>query len=188
MSRDRYLIRPARPCDLPALADVERSAAVTYFAALGSSRGIADTTPPAMLEKCHAAGLLWVAADPQDAPVGFLAAQAIDGALFVKEMSVAREHQRAGLGRQLMRAAEDHAQETGYAAVTLTTDRLIPFNGPFYATLGFAEVPVAEASPGLRRIIAEEIAGGFDPERRIVMIKPLAAMQGSAVPLYRERV
>ncbi len=188
MSRDGYLIRPARPDDLVALAEVERSAAVVYFAALGDAHGIADAMPPEVLESCHAAGLLWVAADRHDAPVGFLAAQVVDGTLFVKEMSVAREHQRAGLGRRLMRVAEKHAQGVGFAAVTLTTDRLIPFNGPFYARLGFAEVPLAKASPGLRRIVAEEIAGGFDPARRIVMMKPRAALHAPAAPLYREQV
>jgi GNAT superfamily N-acetyltransferase len=188
MSRDRYLIRPSRPRDLCALADVERSAAVTYFAALGGHQGAADVMPAEILEVCHAAGLLWVAADPEDTPVGFLAAQAIDGSLFVREMSVAQQHQRSGLGRRLMRAAEEHAQGAGFAAVTLTTDRFIPFNGPFYAALGFVEVPVAEVSPGLGRIIAEEIAVGFDPERRIVMMKSLAALQCAAVPLYREQV
>jgi ribosomal protein S18 acetylase RimI-like enzyme len=101
MSQDGYLIRPSRPCDLCALADVERSAAVTYFAALGGLHGIDDAMPAEILKECHAAGLLWVAADPQYAPVGFLAAQSIDGTLFVKEMSVAHEHQRAGLGRRL---------------------------------------------------------------------------------------
>ncbi|RDI59482.1 GNAT family N-acetyltransferase [Microvirga subterranea] len=188
MSRGGYAIRAARPDDLAALAGVERSAAVTYFAALGEPHGIPDAMPPEALESCHAAGLLWVAADRHDAPAGFLAAQVVDGMLFVKEMSVARAHQRAGLGRRLMRTAEEHAQEAGFAAVALTTDRLIPFNGPFYARLGFAEVALAEASPGLRRIVAEEIAAGFDPARRIVMTKPLAALQAPSTPLYREEV
>jgi len=188
MIRDGYRLRRARQDDLAALAEVERSAAISYFAALGGPHEIADVMPSEVLEACHAAGLLWVATDRHDAPVGFLAAQAIDGTLFVKEMSVAREHQRAGLGRQLMRAAEDHARQTAFAALTLTTDCLIPFNGPFYERLGFVEVPVGQAPPGLRRIVAEEIAGGFDPARRIVMIKPLAALQASGAPLYREQV
>jgi GNAT superfamily N-acetyltransferase len=188
MSRDGYRIRLARAEDLAALADVERSAAVTYFAALGGSHRMADAMPPDILEACHAAGLLWVAADRHDAPVGFLAAQAVDGTLFVKEMSVAREHQRAGLGRRLMQAAEDHARQVAFPALTLTTDRHIPFNGPFYGRLGFVEIPLGQAPPGLRRIVVEEIAGGFDPARRIVMIKPLAALHAPGSPLYREQV
>jgi GNAT superfamily N-acetyltransferase len=188
MRRDDYAIRAARPDDLVALAEVERSAAIVYFAALGDPHGIADSMPPEVLESCHAAGLLWVAADRHDAPVGFLAAQVVDGTLFVKEMSVAREHQDAGLGRRLMRAAEDHARSGSFPALTLTTDRFIPFNGPFYGRLGFVEVPLVEASSGLRRIIGEEIAGGFDPARRIAMMKPLAALQAPAAPLYREHV
>lgn len=185
---DGYTIRPARSGDLAFLADVERSAAVTYFAALGGSHGIADALPPEILEACHAAGLLWVAADRSDEPVGFLVAQAVDDSLFVKEVSVAREHQRAGLGRRLMQAAEEHARTAVFAAMTLTTDRFLPFNGPFYERLGFAEVPGGQVSPGLRRIAEAEIAGGFDPARRIVMMKPLAALHAPGAPLYREEV
>jgi GNAT superfamily N-acetyltransferase len=188
MSRGEYGIRPAGTGDLAALPEVERSAAITYFAALGDRSRIADTVPPEMLAACQAAGLLWVATDPHDAPVGFLAAQAVDGTLFVKEMSVALEHQRAGLGRRLMRATEDHAQNASYTAVTLTTDRFIPFNGPFYQRLGFVMVPDGQISPGLRRILTDEIVEGFDPARRVVIVKPLAALQAPAVPLYREQV
>ena len=40
---------------------------------------------------------------------------------------------------------------------------------PFYARLGFAEVPVEERRPELEAIVRAEAARGFDPERRLVM-------------------
>ncbi|HZH51675.1 MAG TPA: hypothetical protein VEZ16_07310 [Microvirga sp.] len=49
-------------------------------------------------------------------------------------------------------------------------------------------VPVEGASPGLQRIFSDKIVGGFDPARRILMTKPLAALQPSAAPLYPERI
>jgi GNAT superfamily N-acetyltransferase len=188
MRRDGYAIRLGREADLASLAGVERSASVTYFEALGSPSDLPEVLPPDVIEASHAAGLLWVAADRQDAPVGFLAAQAIDGSLFVKEISVAREHQRVGLGRQLLQVAEDHAREASYGALALITDRFIPFNGPFYEKLGFREVSVERASPGFTTLFAQEIAGGFDPRRRILMMKPLAALQVSTTPLYAKRI
>ena len=184
----RYAIRRGRAQDLVRLAEAERSAAVTYFAALGSPAEIPEAMAADALEACLAAGLLWVATDRRDVPVGFLAAEVVDGHLFVKEMSVEREHQRAGLGRRLMQAAEDHARQAACGALALTTDRLIPFNGPFYERLGFRAVAADHATPGLRRRLADEIAGGFDPQRRILMTKPVAALQPSATPLYRERI
>ncbi|MFC4171204.1 GNAT family N-acetyltransferase [Microvirga sp. GCM10011540] len=186
MIPEAYTIRLGRIDDLDRLAEVERSAAITYFAALGTVPDPSEVVPPRILTACCDAGLLWVAADRHDVPVGFLAAQTVDLCLFVKEMSVAREHQGAGLGRRLMQAAMDHAREASFPAAALTTDRLIPFNGPFYERLGFVAVPVGQASPGLRNLLESEIAAGFDPARRILMIRRLAALQDRAAPLYPE--
>ena len=57
--------------------------------------------------------------------------------------------------------------------VTLTTFRGVPWNMPFYARLGFEELPRAEWPPPLRAIVADEAARGLDPERRVVMIRTL---------------
>jgi GNAT superfamily N-acetyltransferase len=178
-----YVVRPGRARDLAALAEVERSAAVTYFSALGQMPARVDVMNPVVLAASQAAGLLWVAAGRQDGPVGFLAAEVVDGLLFVKEVSVARAHQRAGLGRRLVQAAEDHARTACHPAMALTTDRFIPFNGPLYARLGFVEVPAERATPGLRQRLSDEVAAGFDPARRIVMMKPLAALQVRAASI-----
>ncbi len=160
---------------------------MTYFEALGGPRQTADVLPAAVVEASHAAGLLWVAADRRDVPVGFLAAEAINDFLFVKEVSVAREHQRAGLGRRLIQAAEDHARAAPYGAIALTTDRFIPFNGPFYERIGFREVRAEQAPLSLRTLLAQEIASGFEGKRRILMLKPVAALQDSTMPLYASR-
>jgi len=173
MTDPAYAIRPSRTDDLDLLADVERSAATVYVEALGAPPGIPETMPPEDLRACHAAGLLWVAADSRDAPVGFLAAQALADMLFVKEMSVHRDHQRQGLGRRLLQAAAEHGAAHAFAALALTTDRFIPFNAPFYARLGFAELPPEAAPTSLGEILRQEAALGFDPARRVLMIRPL---------------
>jgi GNAT superfamily N-acetyltransferase len=129
--------------------------------------------PAESLRACHDAGLVWIAADRQDDPVGFLAAEDLDGLLFVKEISVHQSHQRMGLGRLLMQAAMDHARNEAYAAMALTTDRFIPFNAPFYERLGFAELPADCAPEGLKTLFSQEIARSFDPRRRILMTRPV---------------
>jgi GNAT superfamily N-acetyltransferase len=164
-------IRRSRLGDVACLADIERSAAVVYFEALGEPTDISEVTPSETLQACHDAGLLWIAADPHDDPVGFLAAETIASSLFVREISVHRDHQRRGIGRLLMQAAMDHAAGGACTGVTLTTDRFIPFNAPFYASLGFVELPVHQAPESLKALFAHEIASGFDPRRRILMVR-----------------
>jgi hypothetical protein len=62
---------------------------------------------------------------------------------------------------------EDRAKKLQGA--TLTTDRLAPFNAPFYATFGFKLLEEEAGSPRLRRILEAEIEKGFDPCRRVAM-------------------
>jgi GNAT superfamily N-acetyltransferase len=132
------MIRLATLADLPAVAEVERSAS-TLFA--GTHMGWAadgPTLPRRMLRAGVARGLLLVA--DEDGPVGFIVASPAYGTLFIEELSVAATHQRRGLGRALLAAMQTRARELGVPALTLTTDRTLPWNRPFYASAGFVEV------------------------------------------------
>jgi hypothetical protein len=53
--------------------------------------------------------------------------------------------------------------------VTLTTFRAVPWNMPFYARLGFEEIPSGELTPALRSVINDEVRRGLDPRRRLAM-------------------
>jgi hypothetical protein len=61
------------------------------------------------------------------------------------------------------------AEERGYLAVTLTTFRDVPWNMPFYARLGFEEIPAATLTPALRSVLEDEARRGLDPARRVAM-------------------
>jgi GNAT superfamily N-acetyltransferase len=140
-------IRLARSDDLPKLVSVERSAASLFHSA-----GLGWIADSATLERASLAamcdnGTLWVAVDPADEPVGFLAAHEMDRQFYIAEISVARSHQRQGLGRALMVAAIASARADGYRRVTLTTYRDLPWNGPFYSRIGFAEIDASELGP-----------------------------------------
>ena len=65
------------------------------------------------------------------------------------------------------------ARDRGYAEITLTTYRDIPWNGPFYASLGFKVLSAAELTPGLQERVKAEAGRGLNPERRVVMRKAL---------------
>ncbi len=162
-------IRSAHADDLPHLAEVETSAA-SVFRNVGLE-WVADgaTMDPAMLAAACRGGMLWIAADEADRPVGFLAAHELDGRLHIAEVSVARSHQRRGIGAGLVAAAVDFARRAGFGAVTLTTYRDLSWNGPFYSRLGFVEIDPADAGPGHGGKLREEAAAGHDPSRRCIM-------------------
>lgn len=154
-------IRPARADDLPCLAPIDASGGET-FARYGQP--LADggePEPPEHWAPALEAGLLWVAEDARDGPIGFLAAELADEALHVEQVDVVMERQRQGVGRRLMQAAIDAARARGLSAVTLTTFRSIPWNGPFYASMGFVELGPPDLPPHLGAHLANEVARGF---------------------------
>ncbi|MGE8691532.1 MAG: GNAT family N-acetyltransferase [Achromobacter sp.] len=164
------MIRLARSTDLAFLPDIERSAAERFQGTAMAWAAAGDPLPPADLAQAAAAGLLWVASGDDGLPAGFALAQPMDGDLFLAEMSVALPMQGRGLGRDLLRAVVEHARAARvYRGVALTTDRELPWNGPFYRRQGFAEVPDAQLAPALRARLRAEADAGFDPARRCAM-------------------
>lgn len=162
-------IRLARGEDLRKLTTVERSAASLFRSVeLG---WIADgaTLDGASLTAMCENGTLWVAVDRADEPVGFVAACLVDRQFHISELSVALAHQRKGLGRALMVAAIAAARADGYRRVTLTTYRDLPWNGPFYSELGFAEIEASALGPEHVLKLQAETEAGHDPSRRCAM-------------------
>lgn len=162
-------IRQARLEQLPRLTEIELDAFATLAEALGISDA-AHALPQAILRKALEAGLLIVAADGDDRPVGFLAAEEIHDTLYVIEFDVSRHWQRKGVGRRLMSHAAEMARTRHLSAMTLTTDRHVPFNAPFYQSIGFQTVGGQDMPPFLRAKIDDEVSNGMDPERRVAML------------------
>lgn len=103
--------------------------------------------------------------------IGFLASQPFSRELHIWELDVAPDHQRCGIGAALLRASMIDARNSGFAALTLTTFRDVPWNAPFYAKLGFAEVLDIEAHTRLTEVLASEARNGLPAERRCAMIR-----------------
>ncbi|MFC7551530.1 GNAT family N-acetyltransferase [Pseudoroseomonas wenyumeiae] len=163
------MIRNALPEDLPHLAAVERSAAALFRGTRMDWVADGPTLAPAMLEEAAARGHLWVAWHAEGGAVGFLLAGALDGDLFIEELSVAQDHQRRGFGRALLGQAVRRAREEGLAGVSLTTDHDLPWNAPFYASAGFQVLDESALTPVLRERLAQEAAHGHDPAHRCAM-------------------
>lgn len=171
-----YAIREATSADLPLLAQVERSAAALFAQAGSELAWLAqgESLLRSTLQMLQQHGGVWVAADEQDAPAGFLAAQPLDGQLFIVELSVALPQQRQGLGARLLDAAAAHARALGCAWLTLSTYRHLPWNAPYYARHGFSEIEAAALGAGHALKLAREAQDGHDPALRCLMRKPLA--------------
>jgi GNAT superfamily N-acetyltransferase len=164
-------IRQARLDDLGKLAAVERSAAAVFRDAGLAWIADGDTLAAESLLAMHENGMLWIAVDQDGKSVGFLGALVLDQQFHIAELSVARRHQRQGLGAALITTANNGARDRQFRLVTLTTYRDLPWNGPFYAKLGFSEIDAAAVGPQHVQKLLDEAAAGHDPSRRCVMAK-----------------
>jgi GNAT superfamily N-acetyltransferase len=105
-----------------------------------------------------------------DTPVGFALVEMLaDDLPHLDEVDVKPSHGRRGLGTALVRAACEWATAAGFSMLTLTTFRAVPWNLPFYARLGFVEIPRDLLRPELVAVVSDEAARGLAPETRAVM-------------------
>lgn len=163
-------IRNARAGELEALRAIEMDAATALIDAGVPFPGEPHPLSLEQLAAYSADGLLIVAADAEDTPVGFVAAEQVGDMLYIAEIDVIRRLHGRGTGRLLMQAAIDAARDRGLSAVALTTDRFVVFNYPFYRSLGFEEPELEHMPVGLRAILDAEVANGMGVERRTGMV------------------
>lgn len=154
-------IRDARGGEVALLPEVERASGV-WFREVGMDH-VADD-PPLPVPVLHGyrdAGGLWVAVEAVG-PVAFAAAEDLDGAVHVAQLSVHPGWARRRIGAALLEHAAGCAAGRGAGALTLTTFRDVAWNAPYYARLGFRALGAAELTPGLvARLEAEaEVVAG----------------------------
>ena len=163
-------VRQALTWDGVLLPSIEDSAG-ELFRGLPDLHWIADdvSAPAAFHAALIAEGTVWVGESAEAGVVGFLTAQAFGSELHVWTLAVHRSFQRRGLGRRLIAAATEHARKTGLVALTLTTFRDVPWNGPFYRGLGFETADGAR----LEALLAQEAARGL-PDRCALRLEVFA--------------
>ncbi|WP_284126577.1 GNAT family N-acetyltransferase [Parerythrobacter aestuarii] len=166
-----WTLRLARPEDADHWPAIERAAAEMFR----SDPDLVGMDFDETWETDELRGLIrkghCLAAQLGERPIGFLASQPFSRELHVWEMSVHPDGQRKGIGAGLVRACLIDAANSGFKAVTLTTFRDVPWNGPFYARLGFEEVTALDAHARLASELALEADNGLPAERRCAMIK-----------------
>jgi predicted N-acetyltransferase YhbS len=169
-AENSWTIRAAKPDELDALTAIERDAAISLIEAGVPLPDAGSATPLDVLAQARAEGLLFVAVDADDRPVGFLICGEQDGALYIGELDVVRTWQRRGIGRALVEKALEEVRSRRLWGAMLTTDRFAAFNAPFYASFGFSEPAPADMPVSLAATLAEEAAAGHDPARRTGML------------------
>jgi len=170
---DGYRIRLATASELDACVAIERRAAVR-FERVGLAEVMATVvTPAGVLEKGLSERGLFVAVDASDAPVGFALVTTLDGEAHLLELDVLPEHGRKGLGRTLVIAALAWGHERGLPRLSLSTLDFVPWNAPFYASLGFRVLADDELSEGLKKSRVEDRARGLPADGRVIMGRDL---------------
>jgi GNAT superfamily N-acetyltransferase len=153
-----HRVRAARDADLRHIAPIEDAGGAQFRRLFG------DAIEPILLspatdgrQRAREPGFLLVAADDEESPpVGFVHVLLIEGHAHLEQLSVLPDRQRQGLGATLTRAAMDEARARGFDRLSLCTYRDVPWNGPFYRSVGFGEVAEADLAPYERRLREKE--------------------------------
>ncbi len=164
-----YTVERATAAQIAALPAIERAAAKRFRGWNVPDAIMREATPSSVLQAARAAGLLWVALDRGGDPVGFVYVNAAPRRVHLQELDVHPDHGRRGIGTTLFRAVERWAIASGRREITLTTFRDVPWNAPFYDTLGFELVAPTDLDAELKERLDAEAERGLDPARRVAM-------------------
>ncbi len=170
-----YSVRLASPEEVDRIREIEDEAG-----ALFSGLGLIDETldgsfPVEYLQRLVGMGQVWVACVDETLPVGMAIASVQEGAVYVEEMDVLPAHGRRGLGGRLLGSVCEWARSQGYAAVTLSTFRDVPWNGPFYRKHGFVDLPQVAWTTGMVAIREKEARHGLQVAARVFMRRELSS-------------
>jgi GNAT superfamily N-acetyltransferase len=158
-------IRPARPDDLDQIEAVENAADALLIELFHPDRW---EPAPSGAARAAMPGFLLVAQIHTGGPIGFVHVIEPDGVAHLEQLAVLPEYGRRGYGRMLVDAAIRTARDRGHDRLTLRTYADVPWNAPFYRTLGFHEEN--PSIPFHHDLIRTEMSLGLDRYgRRIQM-------------------
>jgi predicted N-acetyltransferase YhbS len=168
-----YRIRAARIEELPLLAHIEQSAASLFLNTPYAWLATAESLPLEFVQQQFQTELVWVAVDLRETVVGYAIAHEVDRTLYLQQIDVLPAHGRRGVGSALVNVICERARQQDYSIVSLSTFRDIPWNAPFYSTLGFCPVDESEFTDGFQQIRLKELAAGLQMASRVIMYRKL---------------
>lgn len=140
-------IRPARTEDVPELRELAAAAYAHYIPRLG---GIVPAPVTAAYAPAVASGNTWVA-ELEGTVVGLMVAYPRPDHTLLENVAVQPRRRGLGIGRQLIRVAEDKARDWGTTEIRLYTNVMMTENLALYGRLGYHETHRA-AENGFERV------------------------------------
>ena len=163
-------IRSAHVSDAELLPDIERSAGQSFLTIPDLAWLVNHDVMSVETHQKHIkAKTSWVADNPEEGLQGFLSAERFGNELHIWEVSVHADHQKQGIGRQLLEVVIDEAKQGGLKALTLTTFREVAWNEPFYAKLGFVTLTAGTIGRRLSAVLEDEMSHGLPGDQRCAM-------------------
>lgn len=163
-----YRIERGVETDAPRLQEIEVAAGGRF-----RDIGMADVaggepTPLEILRDRAGANQLYVARDGSGAIAGFLIWSPKDGLAYIEELSVHPHHAGNRFGARLIDELASDVRGR-VPALSLATFREVPWNAPYYASLGFVEMPQGEAGSAHQESWRRQAENGLDMSHRLFM-------------------
>ena len=171
--QEEYQIRFANRLDIPALIASDRAASEMFRSTglIPDMAAIPESIPASVLAQAIGQGMI-ICAARENVAVGFALCQLQEKSLYLHQLSVDPAHGRKGLGRALVEHVLELGREHKCNVVTLSTFRELAWNGPFYAKLGFREIPRKRLAPWMLEIETDQ-AATLDTSLRCFMARPV---------------
>lgn len=170
------VIRHARVDEILRIREIEDEAGKMFLGSGLIDEALDGSFPLDELERLVTLGQVWVAC-LADAPVGMVIASVRDGVVHVEEIDVLPQYGRRGTGGRLLETVCDWARDAGHKAVTLSTFRDVPWNGPFYRKHGFHDLKPEQWLPWMLPLRETEMKHGLAVEVRVFMRRELDHLQ-----------
>jgi GNAT superfamily N-acetyltransferase len=146
-------IRPAAAEDVEAVETVVRDAYAPYVPRIGREPAPMRADYAALVDR----ELVWVAAAAHGV-LGVLVVRPGDESVLLENVAVAPAWQGKGIGRALIRFAEERARALGAMEITLYTNELMTENLRLYPALGYEETGRHDEE-GFRRVFFRKALG-----------------------------
>jgi GNAT superfamily N-acetyltransferase len=164
-----YTIRSAQIEELPQLSKIERAAAIRFRDTPYAFLADGEPLPIEFIQQRFQAGQVWVAVDRDDIVIGFAITREVDRTLYLQEIDILPDYGQRGIGTVLIETVQAWGKGSGYAVMSLSSFRDLPWNAPFYAKLGFRILDEAELTPGFHQIRKHEREAGLPIADRVIM-------------------
>ncbi len=163
----------AREEHIPVLPEIELEAASKSSFEDLPEHLRSEAMPIQVLKEALEQGLLLVAIENGDTPVGFVATEKKGHYLHILEIDVLPRVQRQGIGSALLDKVIEIAIKLNLQWVSLTTFSHLPWNAPWYEKKGFLKIETEKMPGFLADILLTEKEIGLNPDNRVAMRKQL---------------